>query len=173
MFSKMKTGTKVLVGFGVAIAIAMVVGTVGYNGISKLGGHVKDIGGNFLPSIRGLNLIAKGMLNVAYGDRGLSDVRLIDKDDREAEYKRIGDGLKIADEGFKMYEPLPREAEEDALWKEFKNNWDEWSKKRQVIVDLSHAKDELVKAGEKLDGIKSKRRTIRCFRPSVWSAQLA
>ena len=51
MFAKMKTGTKVLGGFGFAIAIALVVGFVGYRGINKLSGHVEEIGIMRLPSV--------------------------------------------------------------------------------------------------------------------------
>ena len=140
MFAKMKTGTKILAGFGIAIAITLMVGLVGYRGISKLGGHVEDIGGNYLLSIRGLNLIAKGMLTVAYGDRGLSDVRYMNKDVRDTQYKYVEDGLKLVDDGFKIYDPLPREAEEDALWKEFKPACDDWKKKQEPIVDQSRRK---------------------------------
>ena len=52
MFAKMKTGTKVLCGFGMAIMVGGRVGLVGYRGITKLGGHVEDIGRNRLPSVR-------------------------------------------------------------------------------------------------------------------------
>ncbi len=68
MFAKMKTGTKVLAGFGIAIAISLAVGFVGYRGISKLGGHVQSIGGNYLPSICGLNKVAKGMIGAGYSE---------------------------------------------------------------------------------------------------------
>ena len=64
MFAKMKTGTKVLSGFGFAIAVALVVGFVGYRGLNKLSSHVEEIGMVRLPSVRGLNLIAKGQLQV-------------------------------------------------------------------------------------------------------------
>jgi CHASE3 domain sensor protein len=36
MFAKMKTGTKILAGFGIAIVIAAVVGVVGWSGIATL-----------------------------------------------------------------------------------------------------------------------------------------
>ena len=59
MFAKMKTGTKVLAGFGAAVMVTLLVGWFGYRGISQLRGHVEDIGAVKLPGVRGLNLIAK------------------------------------------------------------------------------------------------------------------
>ena len=53
MFAKMKTGTKVLAGFGFAIAITLVVGCVGYRGISKLSATSRTSAGSDLPSIAG------------------------------------------------------------------------------------------------------------------------
>ena len=52
MFAKMKTGTKVLAGFIVALGVAVVVGLVGYRGIDKLSSDVDEIGLVRLPSIR-------------------------------------------------------------------------------------------------------------------------
>ena len=35
MFAKMKTGTRVLAGFGFALTVAMVVGAIGYQGMRR------------------------------------------------------------------------------------------------------------------------------------------
>lgn len=151
MFRQMKTGTKVLAGFAIAIAVAMIVGFIGYRGISKLSGHVEEIGVVRLPSVRGLNLIAKGQLNAAYGERGLANRQLIDAEFRATQYKRIDDGLKTADDGWKMYEPLPQTPDEAALWKEFIPLWNAWKSDLQKIVELSRDKDKLIAAGAKPD----------------------
>ena len=154
MFAKMKTGTKVLGGFGFAILITVVVGFVGYQGISKLSGNVEEIGKNYLPSIRGLNLIAKGQLSVGYADRGLTNPEMSDKTTRDSQYTRIEEGFKLIDDGLKIYEPLKQQPEEAVLWKEFKGLSDEWTKARKPVTDLCHEKDALLKAGVKPDDAK-------------------
>ncbi len=154
MFAKMKTGTKILAGFAIAIAITVVVGTIGYRGIGKVAFHANEIGTNYLPSVRGLNLMAKGQLNVSFADRGLTERRMMDKDVRETQYKRIEDGMKMADMGRKMYEPLTQQGEEAVVWKEFVGLWDDWCKKQEKIVALSREKDDLVRSGLKLDDPK-------------------
>jgi len=54
MFAKMKTGTKVLTGFGLAMLVAVIVGLVGYAGIAKVSGHNEEIGMVRLPSVQSL-----------------------------------------------------------------------------------------------------------------------
>ena len=154
MFAKMKTGTKVLAGFGIAIGIALAVGFVGYRGISKLGRHVQSIGGDYLPSIRGLNKVAKGMIGAAYSDRGLGF--LTDETARGKQYVRRENCLKLIDDGVKMYDPLVKRPEEEVLWKEFKGHFDEWTRKEQPVLDHSRERDKLVKAGAKAGDAKVK-----------------
>jgi methyl-accepting chemotaxis protein len=153
MFARMKTGTKVLGGFAIAIAVTAVIGLVGCWGTSKLGTHVRDLGGTYLPSIRSLNLIAKGMRDVVAGDVRLCDPHYA-KDVRDSQYKLIEEGLKLADDGLKTYEPLPRKATEDALWKDFKPCWEDWLAKQKMLVELSRQKDDLLAAGAKRDDAK-------------------
>ena len=147
MFATIRTKTKILAAFAVALLIALVVGLVGYRGIGQLSAHVQDVGTQQLPSICGLNMIAKGQLTVGYGDRGLIERRMIDVKSRENQYRRIDDGLKQAAEGFTMYESQSMTPDEAAMWKELHEAWDAWLEKHQQIVKLSHNKDELLKSG--------------------------
>jgi methyl-accepting chemotaxis protein len=154
MFAKMKTGTKVLTGFVVAIVVAVVVGLAGYEGISKLAGHVQQIGGNYLPSVRGLNLIAKGQLEVGYALRGLIHPQMMDAKTRANQYQRFAAGMKAAESGFKMYEGLTQHADEAEQWKHFLGLWDAWKKSAEELVKVSQEKDRIVAAGTKLDDRK-------------------
>ena len=154
MFARMKTGTKILTGFGFAVLIVLVVGWVGYRGISKLTGHVDQIGKTNLPSVRGLNLIAKGQLQAVFGERGLTHPKLMDQKSRKDQYDRIAQGLEQADKGFKIYEPLARENEEEAIWKDFSGLWDTWKSSTKAVVDRSKERDQLVVNGTKVDDPK-------------------
>jgi methyl-accepting chemotaxis protein len=154
MFARMKTGTKILTGFGFAIMIALIVGWVGYRGISKLTGHVDQIGNNNLPSVRALNLIAKGQLQAVYGERGLTHPKLMDQNTRKNQYDRITQGLEQADKGFKIYEPLPRDKEEEVIWKDFMGLWTAWKSSTKAVADRSKERDQLVANGTKADDPK-------------------
>ncbi len=150
MLAKMRTGTKVLCGFGVAFLVAMLVGLVGYRGIHNLATHIDDVGTVRLTGIRALDRIALGQFEVGYAVRGLIHPQMMESQTRAQQYERFAAGLKLADEGFKMYEPLAHTQEEEAVWKEFEQLWDNWKKSVQGLYDLSQEKDRLVADGNKL-----------------------
>ncbi len=154
MFAKMKTGTKILAGFGIATAIAIAVGVVGYWGINKLSGHTHTIADCRLPSVRGLNLIAKGQLQVSYGHRGLLHPQMMDARSRANQYDRCKQGFEQAEVGWKMYEPLTHTPEEAAMWKELGKLWDDWKVTAEEIEKVSREKDQLVADGVALDDPK-------------------
>ncbi len=148
MFAKMKTGTKILAGFGFAIVVTVVVGVIGYQGISKLSSHVDELGKVRLPSVRGLNQMAKGQINVGYGERGILNRRIMaDAQSRSNQYNRIADSMKEAEEGKKIYESLTQTAEETVMWKALQGYWDTWKVDMDKEVALSKKKDGLVAAG--------------------------
>ena len=154
MFSRMKTGTKILAGFGFAIVITAVVGILGYYGVSSLQEQLTEVGEARMPSVLGLQRMVAGQLEAAYGERGLINRRMMDAQTRTAQYKRVEDGLKRAEEGWKIYEPLPQTAEEAVMWKEFVPTWEEWKKNLAEVVELSKEKDRLVAGGLKADDPK-------------------
>ena len=151
MFANMKTGTKILGGFGIAIVITAIVGFVGYRGIGSLSTSVNELGVVRLPSVRGLNLIAKGQLEVGYALRGLLHPQMMEPQVRSAQYERYNKGLKLADDGWKMYEPLPQTAEEAVMWTEFVSLWNTWKDSAAEIAKISGDKDRSVEGGAKLE----------------------
>ncbi len=154
MFSRMKTGTKTLCGFGIAVVITAVVGVVGYWGISKLSIAADEIGTVRLASVRGLNLIAKGQLEVGYALRGLIHPQMMDPKVRAAQYERYAKGMKLADDGWQMYEPLPQTTEEAVMWKEFQADWQAWKATAEELVRVSQEKDQVVAGGTALTDAK-------------------
>ena len=154
MFAKMKTGTKVLTGFAVALVAAMIVGGIGYQGIHKLSSHVDDFGRTRLPGLQALAAIQAGQLNVGYGIRGLLIPRYSDSQTRSQQYELLAAGFKEAEDGLAKYEPLPKSLEEAAAWKEFQEIWSAWKKSLESLQVLCRQKDQLVAAGTKLDDVK-------------------
>ena len=151
MLAKMKTGTRVLLGFGFAVAITVIIGAVGYWGISRLSGHVTEIGVVRAPSVSGLDMIAKGQLTVGYGHGGLINRRMMEPATRADQYKWVEDGLKLADDGWKLYEPLPQTTEEAVMWKEFVSLWEAWKSEGENLMGISREMDALIAAGAKID----------------------
>ena len=153
MFARMKTGTKILAGFALAIVIAVVVGYVGHRGIVRMSGYTNDIGTNYLPSIRALNLIAKGQLQVGYGQRGLMNRRMMEPQVRRDQYERIAAGMKQAEEGIELYRPLVSESEAQS-WEGFQRLWEPWRNLVAEMERLSREKDDLLASGLKTEDPK-------------------
>ena len=135
MFAKMKTGTRVLAGFGIAIVIALSVGWFGYAGISKLGGHVTEIGLVRLPSVQSLLVISEAQTAVDSAENALLCTHL-DKEGRKSQHQRFVDAKKRADDAWKVYEPLPQSEEEAVTWKKFVPAWEKWWSDHETFVKL-------------------------------------
>jgi methyl-accepting chemotaxis protein len=151
MFANVKTRTKILSSFAVAVIVSMIVGVVGYRAIVRLAAHNYELGIVRVPSIVGLHGIAKGQLNCAIGERGLMNRRMMDPPTRAEQYRRIEEGHKTAQEGWDLYEPLPKTSEESVLWQECKAHWADWTKYDGIVVDKSREKDGMIAAGAKLE----------------------
>lgn len=132
MFAKMKTGTKVLVGFGIAIAVAVIVGYVGYRGIGKLAGHVEDIGVVRLPSVQSLLEIQVGAERIKCAQRTLINLSA-DTATRARQADNIKNAREQYEAAWKTYESLPQTAEEAELWKAFVPAWQEWRNDNNVF----------------------------------------
>ncbi|HTP64273.1 MAG TPA: methyl-accepting chemotaxis protein, partial [Geobacteraceae bacterium] len=169
MLRKMKLGTKIVTGFLVVTAIAGAMGVVGYAGMSRIMTVVNDeILGNRLPSVQSLLIMKESQQAVLVGERGLVIRRLMDPEKRKAQYAYMDNAWKRAEEGWKVYEPLPQTKEEEQMWKAFVPLWEEWKKDHQKVVDLSREKDRLVAAGTDLSD-----RKIAAIDESALDAMLA
>ncbi|MDH4216996.1 MAG: methyl-accepting chemotaxis protein, partial [Gallionella sp.] len=127
----------------VAIVALVLVGVVGWVGLSKLAASVDEIGKVRLPSVNSLRIVDEGQASVRSNNRFAAffenDYKAQDKfaeilKKREAIWQRI-------DEAWKIYEPLPQTKEEAVLWDQAVKDWNEWKtadvKLAEVITALS------------------------------------
>ena len=151
MFAKMKTGTKVLAGFGIAMVVAVVVGLVGYVGIKKLSAHVEEIGLVRLPSVQELLKIQVGSEQIKNAERTLLNVGL-DLDTRHRQTNNVAKAREQYEAAWKTYEALPQTPEEAELWKQFVPAWQEWRNDNNEFFTISRQVNELM---EKCPGAAS------------------
>ncbi len=151
MFRKLKTKTKVLAGFVIALVIAVLVGLIGYWGIGNLASHIKDVGSIRIPSVEALSNIQAGQLNVGYGIRGLLISRYMDPKTRAMQYELLAGGFKDAEEGIATYESISKSSEEAAKWKEFEDLWAVWKRSLESLQSYCRQKDSMLAAGTKLN----------------------
>ncbi len=141
-FSRMKTGTKILVGFALALAITAIVGVVGYQGISSLGGHVEAVGKVKLPSVQALQTMQIGAERIKAAQRTMLNLSM-SADVRARQRDNVAKARQMYEEAWKTYEALPKTAQEEELWKELVPAWQQWRADNNKFFQLLDELDAL------------------------------
>ena len=80
MLSQMKTGTKILCAFGLALVVTLVVGYIGYRGIAKIGENAVEHRRESSTEHRAIESVSRrGQLSAAYALRGMINRRMMRK----------------------------------------------------------------------------------------------
>jgi len=138
----MKLGSKIGLGFGALIVVAMILGGVGYYSSLKNTESVHEIGVVRLPSVQSLAAIKDGGMQIKSAQRTLLNLDL-DPASRNRQYEIVAKAREAYEAAWKVYEPLPQTQEEAALWKEFVPAWEAWRKDNNEFFSLSKRLEEL------------------------------
>ena len=131
----MKLIVKLVGGFSIVAAIALVVGLLGVYAINQLNSKIADIGQNSLPSVEDLLIAKEVQVTVDDGENQLLAADITDQD-RQAIFASFDDAKKQADAALTAYAALPQTAEEAATWKQFGPAWDAWWTDHQTFLSL-------------------------------------
>jgi methyl-accepting chemotaxis protein len=142
MFSTMKTGTKALAGFGIAIVIAAVVAFVGYRAIKRLSGHVEEIGAVRLPGVQSLEEIQIGAQRIKVAQRTLLDYDLA-PDVRKRQLDNVAKARERYEAAWNVFEALSVTSKEADLWKQLASAWGEWRKDNTEFFSIVKELDDL------------------------------
>ena len=115
----------------VAVSAMLCIAWFGYYGISHGEKSIEDIGGNRLPSVSQLMVVkealtdmSRNLYTVITAERSASLEKK--KSELQVAMTRRSDAMKRALDAIKVYETLPSDAEEAALWKKTRESWDKW-----------------------------------------------
>jgi methyl-accepting chemotaxis protein len=151
MFAKMKTGTKILAGFGLAISVTVAVGVIGYWGINSLSGYVDQLAHRRIPSVRGLGMIRNAQSGVGLASVALTHPRMSDAKTRTAYNTLLATSLKEFAEGKELFAATEMSAEKAAMWKECIPLFDAWKTAAVQFVESAQKCDRIVSEGAKAD----------------------
>jgi methyl-accepting chemotaxis protein len=151
----MKTGTKVLAGFGLALAVALVIGIIGYRSLHSLNSHVQDFSKNRVPTYQSLGGMEASQIEVGYGLRGLANPRMSDPKVRANNLFDVEEALKRYATEKKGYEACSQESEEVRIWKEYLTTEETWLKTVHKSLGLAQEYDKLIASGVAADDPKA------------------
>jgi len=155
MARSMKLSTKLIGGFSIVAVVTLIVGAVGFWGVSKLVGHLYEVGVVRLPSIQSLLIVSEAQTAVDSAENALLS-RETSLQDRQAAYTHIADKLRAADVAYKVYEPLPQTDEEARVWKDFVPAWEAWMRLDAEFLRLSKEYDATIEAQKAADALYAK-----------------
>jgi methyl-accepting chemotaxis protein len=133
----MKLSTKLIGGFMVVALITLIVGFLGYRGVSQTDNALMEVAEVRLPSIMGLQILALAQKDIQGRERTLLIPEILN-DPKQVEWvsKQFESSWLQAEKGWRIYEPLPQTKEEEIIWNQFKPVWELWKKDHQQVMDL-------------------------------------
>jgi methyl-accepting chemotaxis protein len=133
----MKLSVKLIGGFLVVALVTLIVGVFGYRGVTQTGSALYEVGNVRLPSILGLEIMNEAQTAVRKGESSLLIPEFFtDEQEATRQMELLAEAWKRAEEGWKIYEPLPQTKEEAVIWNNFKPAWDQWKRDHNQVIEL-------------------------------------
>jgi methyl-accepting chemotaxis protein len=132
-----KLSIKLVGGFMMVACLILAGGFTGWYSVNLLSNHLVEINNSRIPVMRGLAMISEAHIAIQKDEHGMLIPEFI-KDDSEKN-QQVNDlekDWKIAEQGFKMIDPLPRTKEETEIWNNFKPAWENWRKEHNQEIEL-------------------------------------
>ncbi|PLX92983.1 MAG: hypothetical protein C0621_08525 [Desulfuromonas sp.] len=111
----MKIFTKLTSAFGLVALICAIVGTIGWYGIEQVEESLIDVSDTHLMATKGLGLVMEGMNAIKSAERTMVNPTL-SHSERAAEREKLQERWSDFMKGWKLYDGLYKEPEEQKLW---------------------------------------------------------
>ena len=151
MWTNMKLSTKLIGSFILVAAITVVIGLVGYFSANSLGDHVDDLVTIRMPKAECFAQMAVNVERIKMMQRTLL-VPGMPREDRLRQYNDFEKSVSQHNEARDTYDPMPRNAEAEKLWSEYKSGYDSWSASNVRYMEMARRCDEITsRLGERTD----------------------
>ncbi|MBS3026873.1 MAG: methyl-accepting chemotaxis protein [Dolichospermum sp. DET50] len=116
--------------------IVFIVGIIGWSGSNRMTGSIKTFADKTFPSTVSLWKINEAQSRVlAFQNLLLSPLISIEQGQKEVAKLKMA--LQDIKEGFEEYNKLPRDSEEDRIYKTVLTAWDKWSADNEQLLQLN------------------------------------
>ena len=134
-FGDVRIRTKLAVGFGAMIVFMVVIGSLGYWGITRISGNIRDIFGTRLPSIDYLVEADRDLQQLLVAERTLLFTDT--KDERfQALLKDYEENMEQSATRFGKFKALAATPEEKAIIETYEKLRPEWEKASAAVIEL-------------------------------------
>ncbi|WP_305046364.1 methyl-accepting chemotaxis protein [Geoalkalibacter sp.] len=131
-----KLGVKLTGGFLAVALITLVVGLIGWRGVSSLQGQIVEVGEVRLPSVQSLLNMEVGAEQILISQRTLLNPRA-SEEDRKRQFANVERARQRSQQALDVYAPLPQTPEEAALWRQFEPLWAEFRKENEEFFRMA------------------------------------
>lgn len=137
---KLKLSVKLIGGFAIVALIFLLLGFIGWRGLSKISNELTECNTVLIPGIDALYSLnsAQAIIQGAQNNLMVPETG-DDKRAKERQIKIVEDTLKDIERAWKIYEPLPKEKEEQVIWNKFKPLWEKWKTDHLQVIELLKA----------------------------------
>jgi len=135
MFKNMTLQRRLISGFLFIGAIVLIVALIGLSGNYRLGKNIETLASYTLPGIDNLWKIQEAKTRT-YSSEKVLIANVLTNDQRQKELTTLQNALKQINEGLNLYEKLPRQPEEDKLYKQVLVEWEKWKAVSQEYLQI-------------------------------------
>lgn len=138
--ANLNIGKKLGWGFGLVVGIAMILGMVGYYGISKTEEAVREIGSTRLPGVSSLLEIKVEAERIRSTQRVLG-IPGISIETRRLQYQQMKRMRQRLDTAWHIYDQMEHSQRDADLWRSFATAWEAWQGESATFLELSREFD--------------------------------
>jgi methyl-accepting chemotaxis protein len=142
MFKNLRLSVKLIGGFVVVAVITLVVGYVGWNGVSTLSHDLEEVGKIKVPAIDNLGQMETNLQKLRVGTRTLLNPKL-NQEIHQRQYGNIADALAGYKKASDNYDKLPKSQEEAKLWQQLGPASEELRKGNEEVRRLAQELDKV------------------------------
>ncbi|SPD72790.1 hypothetical protein PITCH_A1530020 [uncultured Desulfobacterium sp.] len=142
MLKNVRMMPKLIGSFSLVAGIVLVIGIVGYSGISSTFKSLEEVSDVHLPSVKALQILDAGQMEI----NSIEKVMLIPEVEvklREEQYKRFKTLDAMIEEAYKTFESFPRTEEQEQLWEQFVPLWEQWKKDHADYIKIYDKPDQM------------------------------
>jgi methyl-accepting chemotaxis protein len=138
----LKLKGQLLSGFSVVAAITLVVGLIGWRGVSAINANLNDLSGVRIPAQASLLDLASQGESLRVAQRTLL-IPGLDQGTRDRQYANVKAAREVVAKDMAAFEALSKTPAESAQWSDFLVSWKDWAAENDGFFSLSREMEGL------------------------------